>query len=326
MAEEPFRAPQIVYLCGAGRWARVILSILLRRLPSTTEIYVVSSSHIHVIQDWLASQDESRNVKFATELPEEHITKSAVIVANAVPDHFATAKRALSSGFPVLVEKPLAPTTLEIGELMEFAASRDAYLAAAHVFLFARYLYNFGVVVRGNPLPTEMTFTWTDTHGEYRYGEQKTTHSSVPIVMDVFPHILSALRVMWPDAPISYSGVALEKGHVLVKLLVSGVPCRASLSRKGMARVRRIGLRSAASSLALDFSTEPGTIITDGESYSADLEWSSRPGPLSLELETFLDCAVEGRRDDRLSPELAYEASLLVSQILDDWPSGHPKQ
>lgn len=245
---------------------------------------------------------------------------AAVIVANAAKDHARAAEWALESAVPVLVEKPLATSARDVSRLIDIAERRKTILAAAHVFLFAEYLARFGGMVRKESRPTRIRFVWSDTAGEERYGQIKIFDASVPVYMDVFPHILSAFRILWPKAPVSYVGLEADDQatKALVALEVAGAPCTVELDRQGERRVRLIQVSSDDAQLSLDFSTEPGTIIDRNGGQSADPNWDARPGPLSLELAAFLESAATGRVDPRLSPLLAAEASRLVDRMCSD--------
>jgi predicted dehydrogenase len=61
---------------------------------------------------------------------------AAVVVATPVPTHYDLARRALSAGKHVLVEKPPAMRGAEIDELVAIAADRDLVLMPGHLLLY----------------------------------------------------------------------------------------------------------------------------------------------------------------------------------------------
>jgi predicted dehydrogenase len=61
---------------------------------------------------------------------------SAVVIATPVPTHYELAKRALSAGKHVLVEKPPAMRAPEIDELVAIARERDLVLMPGHLLLY----------------------------------------------------------------------------------------------------------------------------------------------------------------------------------------------
>ena len=60
----------------------------------------------------------------------------AIVVATPVPTHFDLARRTLSAGKHVLVEKPPAMRAAEIDELVAIAAERDLVLMPGHLLLY----------------------------------------------------------------------------------------------------------------------------------------------------------------------------------------------
>jgi len=65
-----------------------------------------------------------------------HAGLEGVVVATPVPTHYELAKRALSAGKHVLVEKPPAMRAAEIDELVDLAAERDLVLMPGHLLLY----------------------------------------------------------------------------------------------------------------------------------------------------------------------------------------------
>lgn len=315
-----FRAPRDVCLVGAGRWARVIVSILQKHLPSSTRISIVSAGHARVMEEWMRGRAGFGHVRVFQSFPDDVKSEAAVIVANAARDHERSARDALQRGLPVLVEKPLASTASAVRDLMKNAEAGDGYLASAHVLLFAEYLVRFAAVVDRAGGPTRIRLVWRDAPGEYRYGERKTFDPGVPVVLDVFPHVMSVLRTIMPATGISYGTMrsGSTPGDVILELVAGSVPCTVELTRAAEKRARLIEVETSQGDLALDFSGEPGTIMDRGELYSADPLWETRLGPLALQLRAFLAGATDGNYDKRLQPHLAYEASLLADEILAD--------
>jgi predicted dehydrogenase len=60
----------------------------------------------------------------------------AVVLATPVVSHFDLARRALLAGKHVLVEKPLAQTSIQCAELIEIATKAGLTLMVGHVFLY----------------------------------------------------------------------------------------------------------------------------------------------------------------------------------------------
>jgi len=321
--EHTFRSPDNVYLIGAGRWARVILQVLCKHLPRSTEVVVVSAHHADIIQKLIDKRVGNPHISVRDAFPENANQNGAVIVANAARDHESAVREALAHNLPILVEKPLSLTADSTKALIDLAKKKNVYLAAAHVFLFAEYLSRFAKVVKAVPSPSSIRLQWTDPRAEKRYGEKKAFDSSLPIILDVFPHILTILRATMPGQSISFTDLALDRGGatVALQLSIGDILCGVQLARNDSQRTRLLELTTSHSQLRLDFSTEPGTITNGTESYPGDPSWTSRLGPLALQLESFLAGAVHGNWDERLAPDTAYEANLLMDKMMINYRS-----
>ena len=96
---------------------------------------------------WLCDTSEGRSAEFALRYPAARATTDfdelladdaldAVVIATPVPTHYELAKRALSAGKHVLVEKPPAMRAAEMDELVAIAADRDLVLMPGHLLLY----------------------------------------------------------------------------------------------------------------------------------------------------------------------------------------------
>lgn len=271
------------------------------------------------MRQWVAREGAGDRVLVRDDLPESHL-QGAAIVANAVHDHARAARSALNRGLPVLVEKPLAPTAEEVGALIGLADQQRVFLGAAHVLLFAEYLRNFSAVLARQQPPTAVHIRWADVPGEHRHGEPKTVDAAVPVFLDVFPHVMSMLLMLWPGAAVEYVSLRMRAPEsATVDLRVNGVPCVVDLSRAGARRTRSVEVAAGNGIVTLDFGIEPGEIGEAGRHYTADAGWAARPGPLASQLQAFLAGAVDERWDTRLSSALAYEIARLTDRMLADY-------
>jgi predicted dehydrogenase len=238
----------------------------------------------------------------------------AVIVANAARSHFPATTAALLAGVPTLVEKPFALTAVDAGLLVDMAEKFGVPLCAGHVIRFARYVQAFADDIARSGSIKKINFTWADPATEIRHGEQKRYDPSISIIHDVFPHILSLLRVLTVD-PVRFNSVTVERGGAKVRLdLQAGeFPCAVVLERNAPKRCRMIQVETVECSLELDFTVEPGCIRSGGHERVGDPEWGRAPGPLQSMLKGFLAAAAAGKCDDmRLSPLLGLEACRIM--------------
>ena len=132
--------PDHVAVIGGGRWARVLLEVLSGIVPPFVQISVHSPRNSQSMLTWASARGLGERIQVSSIYPEVTAGEScAVIVANAARDHEKAIEWALSRCLPVLVEKPITLSFAATQRLSELAISQKTYLAAAHVFHFARF-------------------------------------------------------------------------------------------------------------------------------------------------------------------------------------------
>jgi predicted dehydrogenase len=123
-----------VGIVGLGYWGPNLLRGLIEQ-PSVDVSYI-------------CDRDETRLAAFARRYPGATATTSyadlledprldAILIATPVFTHFELAAEALRAGKHTFVEKPLAPSTVEVNELIELAEERDLRLMCGQTFLYS---------------------------------------------------------------------------------------------------------------------------------------------------------------------------------------------
>ena len=75
-----------------------------------------------------------------------------IVIATPVGTHYRLARRALESGKSVLVEKPLALSSREAGDLVELARERERTLMVGHTFLYSGPVLKIREIVQSGEL------------------------------------------------------------------------------------------------------------------------------------------------------------------------------
>jgi predicted dehydrogenase len=310
--------PANVAVVGRGRWARVILDTLVRHLPATIQLYSCNDGNADGIKEWIRGVGLDSRIKSAT-LEAVALRKRplAFIVTNATRNHAQAARTAIASGHPVLVEKPFTTTEASAVALCELARERSVKLAAAHVFAFARYVTRFAQAVSAAGPVKTMTVRWADPAEETRYGERKSFDLAVPVFADALPHVLSIVATFLPESCFAAHDLTIADGgrSVVVHLKSGETILRAELARSADARKRELDVDKASGSLTLNFSNEPGTIVSGGDTIDGDPRWNVEPRPLATTLLAFLSWAAGGAGDPRLNPALAVRICRTIDQV-----------
>ncbi len=317
--------PDHVVVAGGGRWARVLTSVLCGTLPKGSMVTVYSPHCAIAMKGWVEDNNFANQVVCLSEWPSFSLGKThAMIVVNSVKNHFAIAKKALESGVPVLVEKPMGATFSEVRSLAFISQQVNVRISPAHVFLYASYLESYSKLISKSGSVSHINICWSDSIGELRYDEAKTFDSSLPVYVDLMPHILSILHVCVSASIVDYESINLLSGgrHVIIKLNVDGVKCEVELIRNDYARRRVVEIETDKGIFRLDFSKEPGVISSiSGVSVKCVANsWGVTGRPVERMLGAFLTSVCDtGVHDNCLGMSLALQSSKLSSQINDEY-------
>jgi predicted dehydrogenase len=310
--------PDNLAIIGGGRWARQIVEALCLLVPQSTRITLHSPRNSRAMAMWIFDRDLENRVSTFSCLPNFIPGQSnAAIVVNAASDHEASSSWVLKQECPVLVEKPLCVNSLSAQRIIDLALSKNVYLAAAHVFLFAEYMEEFTKLVTDVVKVIKIRVLWIDQHSENRYGEVKNYDAGLPVYADCLPHILSILDSFVATQDLACQKLTFFKGgrDLKINLTLGSIPCVIELVRNGNSRQRVIEVFTHTSKLTLDFSCEPGLIYVDDVVLQKDLNYQNSARPLTKMLAAFLKGAAGGRRDARLDSSIGLRSCMLIDQV-----------
>lgn len=306
-----------ILIIGGGRWARVIIEVILQLLPANSKLLIFSPKNFQGMLDWTVEKKIDSRTEIINNLNKLEIKKiEAVIVVNAASDHEKSIEWAIFNNLPVLVEKPLTLSANATGRLIELAYKENTILAAAHVFRFARYLENFSEIVKREKIK-QIQIHWMDLKTEVRHGEKKNYDASLPIHKDVLPHVFSILATLKLSLPEKIKSILWNEIKTKIEIRCNALDIEYAffLEREGFERQRIIRVEAEAKTLELDFSKEPG-FISNGESkVSADEDWNNKMRPLATMLSTFLNSISSQKMDSRLDASFALSVNEFADRI-----------
>ena len=305
---------------GGGRWAKTILGVLDSLLPASTDFYVYSARNLSGMADWVSRHIKSRTVELVSVVPVAPNGKiMAAIVANAAKDHYPVAAALMARGVRVLVEKPLATTHLDVQRLLAASKSNGELLAAAHVFRFAPYLQNFAALCGDESAIQEMLIVWEDPRDEIRGEDVKSYDASIPVFVDVLPHIFSIIASILNVERVIFSALDVTSGgsETRVELKADRTKVKIILGRNRPSRRRHVEVRkNSGTRISIDFSLEPGVIRTGSSESIGCSNWSTCRRPLEEMLSIYVNWASGGIWDKRLNPDLAWDYSELSDRLM----------
>jgi predicted dehydrogenase len=123
-----------VAVVGLGYWGPNLLRVLFERPDVEVR--------------WICDLDASRLERFGRRYPSVRLTDDinqllddpeldGVMLATPVFTHYELARQCLDAGKHTFVEKPLAPSSEEAFELIDFSAERGRVLMCGHTFLYS---------------------------------------------------------------------------------------------------------------------------------------------------------------------------------------------
>ena len=310
--------PKHIAIIGGGRWARVIIEVLCEIVPDKTIIYIYSLSNWHGMSKWAKVKNFKQNIKVLKKISNVKGDKiEAAIVVNSAKDHELSTKTLLINSIPVLVEKPLSLSYLSTKNLINLA-NNTTFLCSAHVFLFAKYIFNFSNHVKKSGVIKSIYIEWKDQKNENRYGETKSYDSGLPVYYDCLPHVLSIISSVVCLGEVIIHNVSLFRGgsKVNIKFNLSGIECEVELERNSELRSRLFSVQKENQKSVLNFSDEP-TFIMDGNNIveSGDEIQDLKDRPVASMLNAFMDQLRSGKLDARLNPSLALYANKFIEQV-----------
>jgi hypothetical protein len=315
---EPALCPDNIAIIGGGRWARVIVSVLCELVSSEVNISMHFRHNMDSMLAWIKKQGLTDRIQLSSAWPQfSSVHSSAIIVANAARDHEAAVEHALSLGAPVLVEKPIATNSTAAERLVNFARNVNGQIAAAQVFLFARYIENFSkLIINAGPIDA-IYVDWTDPKSEQRYGETKQYDIGLPVFADWLPHILPILDTLLSTLPNEYSQLKVSRGgaKLELELIADKIPCVIRLERNSSHRKRTIQVIIAGKVAELDFSKEPGVISYAQSITSGDEFWDDGKRPLACMLSAFLQLSTSVDQDARFDIRVGLRTCKIIDKI-----------
>src|SRR4051812_25998505 len=289
-----------VALVGLGYWGPNLLRALFEL------------EHVEV--SYLCDLDPERLERYARRYPSARATRDydnvlsdplvdAVVIATPVFTHFALASRALTAGKHVFVEKPIASSSAEAGELIELADQMDRALMCGHTFLYSPAVRAVKDLLRSGDLG-EIYFI---SSSRVNLGLHQR---DVSVVWDLGPHDFSIL-LYWMDEVPEWVGAvgrdSIVKGIPDVAFIDMGFPSgtlsHVELSWLAPSKLRRTVVVGSQKMVVYDDSSpEPVRVFDSGVTYE--------------DPETFGQYQLSYRTGDILSPKLD-TAEPIVTELTD---------
>jgi predicted dehydrogenase len=184
----------------------------------------------------------------------------AAIVATPTASHHAIGMELLNCGLPLLIEKPLAPTTAQANELVAAARKKNVVLQVGHVERFNPALTAVAADVR-DPKYIEATRT-----SGYTFRS-----TDIGVVLDVMIHDLDVVLSLTQSSvtDVQAIGISVLGGHedlAAARLsFASGCVAQLSASRVSFQQRRTMSIFTSRGSASINFATHEATVVRPRE-------------------------------------------------------------
>lgn len=255
----------------------------------------------------VVDQSESRAAAIGDNLGVPWFTDIDEFIARARPDavsvvvptslHFEVARKALSNGIHVLIEKPVTTTVSEAESLLRMAADSDLVLQVGHVERFNSAVQYISKIVH-EPLFLQSR----------RLGPFSPRISDVGVVLDLMIHDIDIILslVQSEITAISATGRCIRSNHEdIASAQISfenGAMGHILVSRVSERRLRQLEIMEPERYVTIDYETQDVSINRCVRQNSGSLvEIIEHPvfpksEPLKLELQHFVTCVREGKQ------------------------------
>ena len=127
----------------------------------------------------------------------------AVVIATPVSTHYTFARQALLAGKHVLVEKPLATSSVKVLELIELADKQNKVLMVDHTFLYTGAVRHLKSLIDSGEI------------GDLLYFDSirislGLVQSDINVVWDLGPHDFSIMDYLLKQAPVAISALGIK--------------------------------------------------------------------------------------------------------------------
>ena len=255
----------------------------------------------------------------------------AVALATPVSTHYPLGMSALQAGKHTFVEKPLAGSSAEVGELMQLAEQNGLVLMPGHTFLYSPSVTTIKSLIDSG----ELGDIYFISSSRVNLGLHQPDAS---VVWDLGPHDFSILRYWLEALPTEVS--ALSRGCLIPEVpdvcfinlkYPSGAVAHVELSWLSPSKLRRTAIVGSKKMVVYDDTSkesvrifDSGATLPDPETYG-EYRLSYRTGdivspridatePLSLEIEDFA-AVIRGERELVSSPEVGLDVVRTVEAV-----------
>lgn len=203
------------------------------------------------------------------------------------------ALKALKAGKHVLVEKPMAGSSREAGEILDVAEKNEVRLAVGFIERFNPGVSRVKNAIEEGQIGSPVSATIR------RVSKWPQRVGDVGVVKDTAIHDIDVVRYIFNEEPVAVYGKTGNLRHerfedyAQIMLALSGGKT-AFLEANWLTpyKIRKLTVTGSEAIISLDYITQEMTIETSGQTLTPRYEWEE---PLKLELQHFVECVLNAK-------------------------------
>ena len=281
---------------GAGYWGRKVAREIahVSTFDRTAKLYSIMDNSPTILEQCqqefgpLSYQLDYRNLLTDPEL-------SAVHICTPNPTHFEVASSFLKAGKGVLVEKPLAVTSKEAYELVEFAKQKKLVLSAGHVHRFNNGVRELKRAISSGILGQVyyLRLRWCGLMPPQQWRD---------VITDLAPHpfdISQYVLGLWPSKVTcrgrSYRTSMEEVAFINAEHAGTNITTSIEVSWLDSEKRRELTVVGSEGTAKLDCLEQKAVLIRNGSTTQIPIDSSNT---LREEIVSFVDCNNRSRRNE----------------------------
>ena len=307
-----------ILIVGSGRWSRELLKVVTKSFPPAVNISFLISRRVAEFMQFLRESSLINRVVVVDSMPQASAGNNCIaFIANSAFEHENSIEEALHNGFHVVVEKPFTVATEKTLRVITLGEILGKRIFSTNTLKFASYLEDFKELLPKELVISRIDILWTDLISEMRYGESKKYDPRVPIVIDIIPHIVCMMEFFCEFESADIVSVKVSRGGAEVDLCLrfAQIETRIRLGRNCLKRNRILTVWNQDCPLELDFSIEPGKVISLGKE-SIDPEWHAKDKPLACMIKATMNYFEKNISDPRLDVKSALRGNRIIDMVM----------
>jgi predicted dehydrogenase len=310
-------------IVGARRWARIMANELCAILPVGTAIHLQVRTVDVELGDWWNTTPFKERIQIVEQpLQCPRPLTGVALIVNSAYQHQLSIEKAFAAGYNVVSEKPMTFSRQESLYLVGLGEAMGLKLLSMNTYLFADYLHVFNRNWLQGKQISKIVITWADATKEVRHGEPKGYDSSVPVIIDVLPHVANIILATYGEIKPDLSEVIVRRGgsEVNIHYQCDQIRIFIQIARNADRRIRLAKFYSVGEETLIDFSTEPGSVTSkQAAPVSADPAWKSKRKPIAAMLNSVREYFETNTSDERLSPQAGVFGNDLIDRIIESY-------